>query len=438
MTAGMLHHRFNEPSELNTKEIISEEAGALLNKITAAIPRSIIGPDRVAYLSEQIKHFSYDEKNILVDTMNNLLKVMIDKEASDIEVGGFGTEGYVWLRVYGKKEPLTELPKFTNDESALLILSILNERQRNVLFEARNLDFSYTLDYINNMYTKISGKFTEIRFRGDAYFDVDRLAMNMRSIIPTLRTLDQLEFHSNALKALSYNYIKQGLILITGITGSGKSTTLDAIVDWHNDNSNAHITTIASPLEYIHRSRKCLIRQREVGRDVHSFHEGVVQALRQDLDIMVIGEMRDPDTILAALEVTDTGHKVFSTLHTSSAVESLDRIIAEVREHDQERVRNRLADVLTAVVSQKLVPALDGKLILAKEVLIVNPNVRAAIKNNNTGEIYMMINQGMNAGMVTMEQDLKRLYNEKKISLEMGVQFANNKDLFKQIIGTSL
>jgi twitching motility protein PilT len=259
--------------------------------------------------------------------------------------------------------------------------------------------------------------------------------MNMRSIVPELRTLDQLEFPSNALKALSYNYVKQGLILITGITGSGKSTTLDAIVAWHNENANAHIVAIASPLEYVHKSKRCIIRQREVGRDVRSFHEGVVQALRQDLDIMVIGEMRDPATIIAALEVTDTGHKVFSTLHTSSAVESLDRIVAEVHQAEQERVRNRLADVLTAVVSQKLIPSIDGKLILAKEILIVNPNVRAAIKNNNTGEIYMMINSGLTSGMITMEQDLKRLYMERKISLEMGLQYANNKELFKQIIG---
>jgi twitching motility protein PilT len=152
---------------------------------------------------------------------------------------------------------------------------------------------------------------------------------------------------------------------------------------------------------------------------------------------MVIGEMRDPATIMAALEVTDTGHKVFSTLHTSSAVESLDRIVAEVDKTEQERVRMRLADVLTAVVSQKLVPAIDGKLIMAKEILVVNANVRAAIKNNNTGEIYMMINQGMASGMVTMEQDLKRLYLERRISLEMALQYANNKELFRQIIGAT-
>ena len=168
----------------------------------------------------------------------------------------------------------------------------------------------------------------------------------------------------------------------------------------------------------MHKSNVSMIKHREVGRDVLSFKEGVIQALRQDPDIIVIGEMRDPDTIIAALEVTDTGHKVFSTLHTSSAVESIDRIVAEIHPTEQERVRNRLADVLISVVSQKLVPSIDGKRVLAKEVLIVTPSVKAAIKNNNTSEIYMMINQGSQSGMITMEQDLKRLYLKKKITLD--------------------
>jgi len=422
----------------NKDTVVSDLAKNFIKKIVSNIPSIYHGPDRISYLIELFSSISYEEKELLMKTFNNLLKVMIDREASDIELGGFGTNGFVWYRIYGNKEPLTELPKFGDDESALLILSILNEKQRKSLEENRNLDFSYTFDYIGNKYTRDNDNISEIRFRGDAYFDLDRLALNMRSIVPQLRTLDEYGFHSNTLKALSHSYIKQGLILITGITGSGKSTTLDAIVDWHNNNVNAHIVTIASPLEYVHRSNKCIIRQREVGKDVTSFHEGVIQALRQDLDIMIIGEMRDPETIVAALEVTDTGHKVFSTLHTSSAVESIDRIVAEVHESEQERVRLRLADVLTAIISQKLVPSLDGKLILAKEIMIVNQNIRAAIKNNNTAEIYMMINQSSSEGMITLEQDLKRLYMEQKISLESALQFANNKTLFKQIIGNTV
>ena len=412
---------------------LADEAKRIIHKYTSGIPADLRGPDRVSHLITIFSSIPHEERFELMEVMNNLLRYMVDKEASDIEVGGYGSENRVWLRVYGKKEPIKELPEFNHDEAAVVILSILNDKQRHVLEEMRNLDFSFSLDYPNNLY-KYSHH-SLFRFRGDAYFDMDRLAMNMRLILPELRSLDQLEFHSNAAKALSYNYIKQGLILITGITGSGKSTTLDAIIAWHNEHANAHIVTIASPLEYVHRSNKCIIRQREVGRDVRSFHEGVVQALRQDLDIMIIGEMRDPATIMAALEVTDTGHKVFSTLHTSSAVESIDRIIAEVNENEQERVRMRLADVLTAIISQKLIPSQDGRLILAKEVLVMNPNIKAAIKNNNTSEIYMMINSGSAQGMVTMEQDLKRLYFEQKISLDMALQYANNKELFKQIIG---
>ena len=243
-----------------------------------------------------------------------------------------------------------------------------------------------------------------------------------------------LDFHPTAVKYLSHNYIKFGLTLITGITGSGKSTTLDSIVDFHNKFDPAHVIIIAAPIEYVHSSNFCLVKHREVGRDVLSFKEGVIQSLRQDPDIIIIGEMRDPDTIMAALEVTDTGHKVFSTLHTSSAVESIDRIIAEINPAEQERVRNRLADVLVSVVSQKLVPTLDGKITLAKEVLIVTPSVQAAIRNNNTSEIYMMINQGSQQGMLTMEQDLLRLYRTRKISKESVITYSNNKTRMLQLL----
>ena len=428
----------NDNVKIDPEIILGPEGRNILNKYISDIPAHIKSSDRVGYLIGHALAMNQKDRFHLTEIINNLLKVMINKEASDIELGGFGSLGYVWFRIFGKKEPMLELPMFNNDEAALLILSVLNEKQIHVLEEVRNLDFSYSFEYLNYFYSDKTSENVELRLRGDAFFDVDCLAMNMRSIIPELRTLEQLDYPAKVIKALSFNYIKQGLVLITGVTGTGKSTTLDAIIEWHNKNSNAHIVTIASPLEYVHKSKTCMIRQREVGRDVRSFHEGVVQALRQDLDVMIIGEMRDQATILAALEVTDTGHKVFSTLHTSSAVESIDRIIAEVNEIEQERVRIRLADILTAVISQKLVPGLDGKLVLAKEIMVANQSIKAAIKNNNTSEIYMMINAGTPEGMITMEQDLKRLYLAKKISLEMALQYANNKELFKQIIGALL
>ena len=351
---------------------------------------------------------------------------MIERDASDIEIGGHGNEGYIWMRIYGKLERVKDLPQFTEDEAALLIANLFNSNQKKYIATTRNLDFSYTFFYERR---KIN-----VRFRADAYFDLDTLTCNMRAINTAIRPLASLDFHPNAVKYLSHNYIKFGLTLVTGITGSGKSTTLDSVVDYHNKFDPAHVIIIAAPVEYVHSSNFCLVKHREVGRDVLSFKEGVVQSLRQDPDIIIIGEMRDPDTIMAALEVTDTGHKVFSTLHTSSATESLERIIAEVNPTEQERVRNRLADVLVSVVSQKLVPSLDGKVVLAKEVMIVTPSVKAAIKNNNLSEIYMMVNQSGHMGMVTMEQDLKRLYDQKRISLEAAVTYSNNKTRINQLI----
>ncbi len=399
---------------------------SIIEKFAKTIPASHAGPDRANYILENIDNLSVDDKIALRNLFNKFLTGMIERDASDIEVGGHGNKGSIWMRVYGKKKRIEDLPQFSLDESAILIINLLNSNQRKYLALTRNLDFSYTYFYDRKSF--------DARFRADVYFDLDTIALNMRAINQTIMPLKALEFHPNVVKMMSHGYIKFGLSLVTGITGSGKSTTLDAFIDYHNNFDPCHIVIIASPIEYVHESRTSIIKHREVGRDVLTFKDGVIQALRQDPDIIVIGEMRDPDTILAALEVTDTGHKVFSTLHTSSATESLDRIIAEVHPNEQERVRNRLADVLVTVVSQKLIPSLDGKRVMAKEVLIATPSVKAAIKNNNTSEIYMMINQGGNMGMITMEQDLKRLYLEKKISLENAVAYANNKTRIQQLL----
>ena len=390
------------------------------------IPKSYYGADKIEYIIENFEKLEPENSLLLRNYVNKILTGMIERDASDVEIGGYGNGGFIWMRIYGNKERVNDLPTFTNEESTILIANLLTNNQRKMLLENRNIDFSYTFFYERRK--------VDVRFRADAYFDLDNLALNMRAISSELRHIDSLGFHPNAIRVMNHAYIKFGLSLVTGITGSGKSTTLDSIINTHNKVDPAHIVIIASPVEYVHKSDVSIIKHREVGRDVLSFKDGIVQALRQDPDIIVIGEMRDPETIMAALEVTDTGHKVFSTLHTSSAVESIDRIIAEVHPNEQQRVRNRLADVLISVVSQKLVPSLDGKRVLAKEVLIVTPSVKAAIKNNTTSEIYMMISQGAKSGMITMEQDLKRLYLERKISLENAIAYANQKTRIQQIL----
>jgi twitching motility protein PilT len=276
------------------------------------------------------------------------------------------------------------------------------------------------------------------RFRACMYFDLDNLALNMRRINNFIWDFQDYNFHPNVIRHLSLEYEKQGMILITGITGSGKSTTLDSIIDANNRTVDAHVVIISSPVECIHQSIRCNIHHREVGNDVMSFKDGAVQSLRQDPDIIMIGEMRDPETIITALEITDTGHKVFSTLHTGSAVETIDRIVAECPVVEQDRVRNRLADVLKLVISQKLIPSLDGKRILAKEILVVNSSVRAAIKNNNIQEIYQMINESAKEGMITLEQDLRRLVLERHISAEQAMNFANNKKRMQELLEYAL
>lgn len=401
-----------------------ETAVKMLQEISATLPDTAPGMERQMLIGDLVSRHSPAERTALRKLMDSYLMRMSRMNASDIDVGGYGTSGHIWYRVYGEKRPAKDLGKFTLDEFNVLIQSVLIERQRLFLYENRNLDFSYSIMEGERMF----------RFRSNVCFDLDHLAMNMRAINNVIRPYKNLEFHPNVTRVLSLAHTTQGLTLITGITGSGKSTTLDSIIDANNHTVDGHVVIIASPVEYVHIPDRCIIRHREVGRDVLSFKEGAIQALRQDPDIIVIGEMRDPDTIMTALEITDSGHKVFSTLHTASAVETIDRIIGEVPPIEQERVRVRLADTLSCVMSQKLIPTLDGKLILAKEVLVMIPSVRAAIKNNNTGEIYQMMAESGDLGMITLEQDLKRLYMQKRISLDNAMVAANNKRRLQQIL----
>lgn len=361
----------------------------------------------------------------LANILDDCLKKMNDIEASDIDVGGPGCDGKIWYRIHGDKSPGKGHPELTLNETDFLLHNAIMPSQRAHLLNHKNLDFSYSID--------LNGD-TSQRFRADMYFDLEHLALNMRKIDNEIRPFKELEFHIDVAKALSLKYYKYGLALITGITGSGKSSTLDTIIDANNRTVDSHIVIISSPVELIHKPIRSVVRHREVGRDVASFKEGAVQALRQDPDIIVIGELRDPETIMTALEITDSGHKTFGTLHTSSAMESIERILGEVPVNEQNRVRTRLADVLTCVVSQKLIPSLDGKRVLAKEVLLVTTPVKAAIRNNNINEIYQMLMEGGEKGMNTMEQDLKRLYGQGKISKEEALNNANNKKRIMQLL----
>ena len=391
----------------------------------ARYPDHLHGTERQKWLAEMLERSSLEVRSALKEVIEYHLLMMKDLEASDIDMGGDGCNGQIWYRIHGDKRPFEESPALSLPETDAMLLNLISKDQHEFLFEHRNLDFSYVIPGENG---------PNQRFRADIYFDLDHLAMNMRRIDTEIRSFKGLGLHPEIAKVLSLKYLKFGLTLVTGITGSGKSATLDTIIDANNRSVDAHIVVISSPVELVHDSIRSIVRHREVGRDVPSFRKGVVQCLRQDPDIIVIGELRDAETIMTALEVTDSGHKVFSTLHTASASESIDRIIGEVPVREQERVRNRLADVISCVISQKLVPTLDGKRVLAKEVMMATGSVKAAIRNNNVNEIYQMLAEGSNIGMHTLEQDLKKLVYEYRISPEEALNYANNKKRMKELL----
>ncbi len=399
-------------------------ARQICQAIMAQIPAMVIGQERQIRIEAMLKKLTPQHRQVLHESVLAFLRPMVAKEASDIDLGGYGCANQVWFRIFGSKKPDPELGSYTQDETDILIQNILSDLDRSFLFTHRFVDFSFSIIFDS----------VKVRFRATVYFEMNHLGLNMRLINKEIRPLASLGFHENILKALSLQQVKHGLVLITGITGSGKSTTLDSIIDANNRTCEAHIIIISNPVEFVHQPVKSIIRHREVGRDVNSFKEGTIQSLRQDPDIIVIGEMRDADTISTVLEVADSGHKVFTTLHTSSATEAVDRILGETPSTEQTRIRERLADVLTCVISQKLVPDLSGRLILAKEIMLATPAVRAAVRNNHTDELYQLIYQGNKFGMITMEQDLVRLYKGKRISLDEGYNQANNKKRFEDLI----
>jgi twitching motility protein PilT len=395
-------------------------------ELTASIPRhSESGLELCEHIDNWFNTHP-DEREEAYQLLRSYLLKMRAVNASDLDMGAPGCNGYAWMRVYQMKKPIVEYGRFSYVESTAIILSWLSKYQKKILYVSRSVDFSINIEEEGVRH----------RFRTTVYFDQTYPAINFRRINESIFPLEVLNIPKPILDRMDLRYEKVGLVLVTGITGSGKSTTLDSIIDMNNRNNQSHIVIIAHPIEYVHESRLSIVRHREVGLDVNSFQEGAIQALRQDPDVIMVGEMRDPRTISTVLEITDSGHKTFTTLHTSSAIDSIHRIVAEFPAEEQDRIRNRLADVLTVIMSQKLVPTVDNKIVLAKEILSVDSSVQAAIRNKNIGEIYQMMIEGRKMGMVTLEQDLHRLYKSGIITNRTAINYANNKTRIMQLISS--
>jgi twitching motility protein PilT len=398
-----------------------------VREIIDSVPDNKRGQERLNHIAEKPQMLFDEDRQELEAVIEAIVRHMLTLDASDVDLGGRACDETVWYRVDGEKRRYDELGTYAPLETDVLIMNLLNERQVKTFMEEGAVDFSYSIDVGDN-------QDRPRRFRATAYSDYDHAALNMRAISDEIFPLDTLGFHPKIQQRMMFRHVRDGLTLVTGVTGSGKSTTLDAIIDANNQDYPGHVVVISEPIEYMHEPKKCIVRHREVGKDVVSFEAGIIQALRQDPDIVVIGEMRDPETIQAALEITDSGHKVFSTLHTSSAMETIDRIVAQMPPHEQERVRHRLADVLRCVISQQLCPKMGGGRQLAKEVLWVDASARAAIKNDNVGEIYQMMWESGQEGQTTLEQDLHRLVRKRKITPDTAFDFANNKNRLQRLL----
>jgi twitching motility protein PilT len=306
------------------------------------------------------------------------------------------------LRVHGELQPVPEYPRLTGDDTEALLAELLNPAQSAVFTTRRDYDFSFSWR-------------DEARIRGNAFVQRDLIAIALRMIPRTVPTMHQL-----GLPPILTSFARQhqGLVLVTGPTGSGKSTTLASVIDRINSERACHIITIEDPIEYVHAHKRSAVNQREVGSDTPSFPDALRSALREDPDVLLVGEMRDLDSIRFALTIAETGHLVFATLHTNDTAQSLARIIDVFPAEQQAQVRVQLAAALTGIVYQRLIPRIGGGLVAGYEVLVATPAVRNLIKEGKTHQLRNSLLTGQRDGMVSFEQSLSFLVAQGLVSYE--------------------
>ena len=298
----------------------------------------------------------------------------------------------------------------TPEATKKLAYSIMNEKQRLKFETSSELDLSFGIEQMS-------------RFRCNVFMQRGNVAVALRQIPYKIRTFEELGLPKVIADMAK---LPRGLVLVTGPTGSGKSTTLAAIIDKINKERQCHIITVEDPIEYLHRHQQSIINQREVYSDTQSFSSALKYALREDPDVVLVGEMRDLETIEAALNIAETGHLAFATLHTNSTSESINRIIDVFPTNQQEQVRISLSFSLQAIVSQCLIPKMGGGRSMSMEVMICTPAIRALVRDDKVHQIYSMIQSGQKYGMSTMNQSLANLYNSGKISIGDAMSFSSN------------
>ncbi|HEY4963385.1 MAG TPA: type IV pilus twitching motility protein PilT [Candidatus Saccharimonadales bacterium] len=338
-----------------------------------------------------------------------LLEEVIKKKASDLHLQ-VGLPPM--LRVDSALVPVSGAVPLNEETVEYLIFSILDDEQKQILLKDKEYDFSFAFGDLG-------------RFRVNAFHERGNLAAALRLIPNDIPTLEQLGLPSIVNKFAEY---PRGLVLITGPTGSGKSTSLAALIHKINYEQSKHIITIEDPIEYTHTSKKSIIVQREVHYDTYSFSAALRSALREDPDVVLLGEMRDLETIASAITIAETGHLVFATLHTNSASQSIDRMIDVFPPHQQAQIRSQLANILMAICSQRLIPVLGGGRLAAAEILIANPAVRNIIREGKTHQLEAVIQTGAEFGMQSMDHTLVSLIKAGTINYDTAREYAVDVD----------
>lgn len=347
--------------------------------------------------------------------IENLLEQVVNSKASDLHLQ-VGLPPM--LRVDGGLNPVQGTPVLTSELVENLVFAILDDDQKQVLLKDKEFDFSFAFGDLG-------------RFRVNAFHERGNIAAALRLIPNEILTAEQLGLPQVVNSFAEY---PRGLVLVTGPTGSGKSTTLAALVNKINEERAEHIITIEDPIEFTHKSKKSVVVQREVHYDTYSFSAALRSSLRQDPDVVLIGEMRDLETISAAITIAETGHLVFATLHTNSAAQSIDRMIDVFPPHQQPQVRSQLSNILMAICSQRLVPTIGGGRVAAAEVLIATPAVRNIIREGKNHQLDAVIQTGADKGMQSMDRTLISLIRAGTVTYDEAKSFAVDLDEFERLM----
>jgi twitching motility protein PilT len=349
--------------------------------------------------------------------ITELLQAVVDRRASDLHITAGSPPA---IRINGALRRLEEFPEFTPEQLQRLVYSILTQKQRERLEQELELDISYPLP-------------GSARFRVNVYFQREALGAAFRLIPHEIKSIEQLGLPA---QVEGFARIPRGLVLVTGPTGSGKSTTLAALVDVVNREQDMHIMTVEDPIEFLHRHKRCIVNQREVGSDTQSFASALKHVLRQDPDVILVGEMRDLETISTALTAAETGHLVFATLHTQDAPQTMDRIIDVFPSFQQQQIRVQLAATIQGVVTQQLLPTADGTgRAVATEVLVATPAVRNLVREAKIHQIYSAMQAGGKHGMQTMDQSLVALVRAGRVGYETAAANCHDVSELRRMLG---